>query len=145
MKKAIFTLFLALFLCSSFQAKNVIEYELQSILDQRSDELIDISIVFKSQLNSAKLMAKAERSERFVVKFSKKTQYPTENFVYISGDELIINAEGTVQIVDMMGRILYCNEINGNERINLGHLDKAAYIVRCVKGEEIKTQKIVFL
>ncbi len=92
-----------------------------------------------------KVLSTSVSRERFVVKFSKKTQYPTENFVYISGDELIINAEGTVQIVDMMGRILYCNEINGNERINLGHLDKAAYIVRCVKGEEIKTQKIVFL
>ncbi len=65
------------------------------------------------------------------------------NFVCKSGNELIINGEGQVQIIDMMGRIVYSNEISGNARINVSNLNKTAYIIRLTNGNESKTQKIV--
>ena len=82
MKKLFFTLFLALFICNFSQAKNkdIIEPELQTILNQKSNDLIDINIVFKSQVNSTKLMTKAGRSNTrdFVISelkdFSVQTQ-----------------------------------------------------------------------
>ena len=92
---------------------------------------------------SFKVLSTGGDRERFTVKFSKKTKDASENFVYQSGNELIINAEGQVQIIDVMGRIVYSNEINGDDRINIGHLNKAAYIIRLTNEDENKTQKIV--
>lgn len=84
--------------------------------------------------------------ERFTLKFSKKAEPEQDkNFVYQSGDELIIEAEGTVQIIDVMGRVVLSETVNGNGRINISGLDKAAYIVRCVESSTMNTQKIVIL
>ena len=80
---------------------------------------------------------------RFVVKLDNRQQ-TTDNsqFVYQSGEELIINAEGTIQIIDMMGRVVYSNEMN-NGRINVSDFNNAAYVVRVVNAEGVKSQKVV--
>ena len=89
MRKVIFTLFFTLILCGVSQAKNnnVIEPELQTILNQKSDDKINISIVFKSQANSAQLMAKAERNRSiskrdFLVAELKEFSIQTQNDVF---------------------------------------------------------------
>lgn len=80
--------------------------------------------------------------DRFILRMNRQVE--SENFVYRSGEELIINAEGSVQIIDVMGRIVYSNEIvNDNHRVNIGSLNDAAYIVRVVNANEVKTQKVV--
>ena len=80
--------------------------------------------------------------DRFILRMNRQVE--SENFVYRSGEELIINAEGSVQIIDVMGRIVYSNEIvNDNHRVNIGSLNSAAYIVRVVNANEVKTQKVV--
>lgn len=80
--------------------------------------------------------------DRFILRMNRQVE--SENFVYRSGEELIINAEGSVQIIDVMGRIVYSNEIvNDNHRVNIGSLKNAAYIVRIVNANEVKTQKVV--
>lgn len=80
--------------------------------------------------------------DRFILRMNRQVE--SESFVYRSGEELIINAEGSVQIIDVMGRIVYSNEIvNDNHRVNIGSLKNAAYIVRVVSANEVKTQKVV--
>jgi hypothetical protein len=80
--------------------------------------------------------------KRFIIRIDKETE--SENFVYKSGEELIINAKGCVQIIDVMGRIVYSNDIvNDNHRINISSFKNATYIVRVVNTNEVKTQKIV--
>ncbi len=66
------------------------------------------------------------------------------NFAYINNGELIVEVEGPVQIIDMMGRIVMTEESH-NGSINICSLKNAAYIVRCVSEDEVKTQKIVVL
>ena len=67
-------------------------------------------------------------------------------FVYQSGEELIVNAKGMIQIVDVLGRVVYQSEhSNDINRINVENLDNATYVLRCVNGSEVKTQKIVIL
>lgn len=84
--------------------------------------------------------------DRFVVRFSQGGANDGDDFVYQSGDELIINGAGTIQIIDVMGRIVYSSDVEScNNRINVSGLKKAAYMVRNIKGNEIKTQKIVVL
>ena len=46
------------------QNHNVIEYELQEVMNQKGDEMIDVTIVLKSQMDAAKLQAKAERGDK---------------------------------------------------------------------------------
>ena len=85
-------------------------------------------------------------NNRFVVRLSVNGQQTTDNkhFAYQSGDELIISAEGSVQIVDMLGRLVYSSDVeSANNRINVSGLDKASYIVRVVNNNEVKVQKVV--
>ena len=83
-----------------------------------------------------------DNQDRFMLRMSREVE--NENFVYQSGDELIIKAKGAVQIIDVMGRVVYSADvINNNHKINLSNYDNAAYIVRVVNVNEVKTQKII--
>ncbi len=83
--------------------------------------------------------------ERFILKLGGEQQTTDDDqFVYQSGEELVIDAEGAIQIIDMMGRVVYSNEhSNGNDRISVSEFDNAAYIVRVVNEEGVKVQKVV--
>ena len=86
-----------------------------------------------------------DHKERFVLKLAQSSHPDTSiQFAYQSGEELIINAEGTIQIVDMLGRIVVEKEKHDGV-ININCLRNAAYIVRCVNKNEVKTQKIIVL
>ncbi len=86
-------------------------------------------------------------TNRFIVKFANGQQTTDDSqFVYQSGEELIINAQGMIQIVDVLGRVVYQSEhFNDINRIGVENFDNASYVVRCVNGKEVKTQKIVIL
>jgi hypothetical protein len=82
---------------------------------------------------------------RFVIRLGNG-QEPTDNgqFVYQSGEELILSIEGSVQIVDMLGRVVYSNEhADAYNRINVAEFKDATYVVRVVNEEGVKTQKVV--
>jgi hypothetical protein len=62
----------------------------------------------------------------------------------MSGEELIFNTDGVVQIIDVMGRVVYSSEVTSdNNRINVSNFSQAAYVVRLINGDGAKTQKIV--
>ncbi len=87
----------------------------------------------------------ADNAERFVL-LKDNGQQTTDNshFAYQSGEDLIINAEGAVQIIDVMGRIIYSNDVTSdNSRIDVSGFDNAAYIVRVVNEEGVKVQKLI--
>ena len=87
----------------------------------------------------------SENHDRFIVKLAN-SQEPTanSNFAYVSGEDLIINAEGTVQIIDMMGRVVYSDDVEStNNRINVSDFDNAAYVIRVVNENGVKVQKII--
>lgn len=88
-----------------------------------------------------------ENPDRFVLKLSDtNNETISDNFVYQSGEDLYVNAEGTIQIVDMMGRVIYSNDVQGNNNvINISDLNKAAYIVRNINENQVRIQKIVIL
>ena len=82
-----------------------------------------------------------DNHDRFVLRMSNDAE---EGFVYRTGDELVVCAEGKVQILDVMGRVVYNGYIDSeNHRINVSTLNNAAYIVRVVNANEVKTQKVV--
>lgn len=90
-------------------------------------------------------MAKSnDNPERFTLIIESVDGNEDENFAYVSGSDLIINAEGKVQIIDMMGRVICSSDVESdNNRINVNDFDRAAYIVRIIGEDDVKVQKIV--
>ncbi len=86
-----------------------------------------------------------ENTDRFIIRFAKTSdlEIETEHFAYQSNNELIISKDGTLQIFDVMGRMIYSNEVKGQSRIYVGNFNKAAYILRLVNDEDVKVQKVI--
>ena len=67
-----------------------------------------------------------------------------DNFAFMSNGNLVINNEGkaTVQVIDVNGRILSSESINGSASVNI---DAAAgvYMIRLINGNDVKVQKMV--
>ena len=55
-------------------------------------------------------------------------------FAYISNGELVITGEGTLQVIDALGR---------NLPPFTSHLSPGIYVLRLINGNDVKTQKIV--
>ena len=87
-----------------------------------------------------------DSAERFVLTMNSDNDTDSDNgnFAYISGEDLIISVEGAVQIIDVMGRIIYSNDVTSdNNRIDVSGFDNAAYIVRVINENGVKVQKII--
>ncbi len=73
----------------------------------------------------------------------------TETFAYFNGSEWVINNpstgsgdNATLQVVDMMGRVLSSQTLNGNANVTLNQA-AGIYMLRLVNGENVKVQKVV--
>lgn len=68
-----------------------------------------------------------------------------ESFAYFDGSEWVIenNGEATLQVVDVMGRVLRSETVNGDATADINNLSAGVYVLRLVNGEQVKTQKIV--
>lgn len=68
-----------------------------------------------------------------------------ENFAFFNGSGWVVNGKGQLELVDMLGHVLYQNKLSGKP--TLVHFDGVAagvYMLRLVKSNEIlKVQKIV--
>ena len=67
-----------------------------------------------------------------------------ENFAFFSNGSLVVNNEGnaTLQVVDVTGRIIKCENINGCASVNIDAAS-GVYMVRLVNGDNVKVQKVV--
>jgi hypothetical protein len=63
-----------------------------------------------------------------------------EIFAYQYGDEIIVNGEGTLEVFDVMGRMVLNTKVNGVQKVNVPANN--VYIFKLM-GETVKTQKIV--
>ena len=68
------------------------------------------------------------------------TSTSSANFAFISNGQLIVNGTGTLQIIDMTGRVVSTKSTE--ERISTNELTPGVYVVKLM-GNETKTQKIV--
>ena len=117
------------------------EFETVTLVDRFTG--IETNMLLEDEYNFT--ATSRDNANRFVVKLVNRQQ-TTDNsqFVYQSGEELILSIEGTVQIVDMLGRVVYSNEhSNGDNRISVSEFNNAAYVVRVVNEEGVKSQKVV--
>ena len=119
------------------------EFETVTLVDRMTG--VETDMIAEGEYNF--IATSNDMKNRFAVRLSNSMTSTEEflaNFVYQSGEELIINAEGTIQIIDMMGRVVYSNEnANGNDRISVSEFNNAAYVVRVINGNGVKSQKVV--
>ena len=117
------------------------EFEEVTLVDRFTG--IETNMLLENEYNFT--ATSRDNANRFVIRLVNRQQ-TTDNgqFVYQSGEELILSIEGSVQIIDMLGRVVYSNEhSNGNNRISVSEFNNAAYVVRVVNEEGVKSQKVV--
>ena len=105
-----------------------------SLIDKFENVTIDLGVN-----DSYTFMASsADSRDRFLLVF-KGSEFAenSENFAYQSGNEIIVNGEGTLEVFDVMGHMVMNQRINGVESINA--MPYGVYIFR-LNG---MTQKIV--
>ena len=66
-------------------------------------------------------------------------------FAYFNGSEWNVSntGEATLQVIDLLGRIVSSETINGNATMSTANLGAGVYVMRLVNGENVKTQKVV--
>ena len=98
------------------------------------DMLVDGSYTF--------IGAPEDREDRFVLRFEPSSVNSCEEvFAYQSGNDIIVNGEGTLQVYDVLGRFVASYEVSDVTTIERP-AESGLYIFKLI-GEQQKTQKIV--
>ena len=86
-------------------------------------------------------------ASRFRLVFSVSGDADGDNdtpFAFISNGEIVITtgvSDATLQIVDVMGRVVY--QGNVMNRVSTDEMTKGVYVIRLIKGNDVKTQKMM--
>ena len=102
------------------------------LIDKLDNSITDLSVENKYSF----IGSVTDNSDRFVIVF-KNSQY-SDNFVYQSCSDIIVNGDGELQVFDVMGRMIMNQHINGVEMVRKPS-QTGVYIFR-LNG---KSQKIV--
>ncbi len=130
-----------------FESKNMSQYTLtvnangdfsylhliDKVANKDIDMLIDDSYTFVGSSTDDK-----DRFEVVLRYNADPASTPTETFAYQSGNDIIVNGEGELQVFDVMGRLVMTQHVNGVQTVEKPSL----YGVYIFKLNE-KTQKIV--
>jgi hypothetical protein len=86
----------------------------------------------------------SDYASRFRLVFSNCGDAVGDNdmpFAFINNGNIIVNGEGTLQVIDVMGRVVLSGDaIN---RVSTGGMAAGIYVLRLINGDDVKTQKIV--
>ena len=79
---------------------------------------------------------------RFKLVFSSnENDNQNEDFAFISNGEIIVNGEGTLQVIDVTGRFIVTSDVN--RMVPTATLVPGIYVLRLINDENVKTQKII--
>ena len=88
----------------------------------------------------------SDYASRFRLVFSANgiDEQSAETFAYFNGSEWMVSnlGEATLQVVDVMGRVLSTETISGNAELNLNQ-PAGVYVLRLINGNDVKVQKVV--
>ncbi len=126
----------------SVNTENV-EMEYLHLIDNMTGADIDL-IANPSYSFEAKVTDYASRFRLVFSANSSVNEQNANNFAFFNGNDWTINNEGeaTLQVVDMTGRMLSTETINGNATTKV-NAATGVYMLRLINGNNIKTQKVV--
>ena len=127
----------------TISAKAEGEFEYFHLIDRIAGKDIDM-------LNEGEYTFTANPNDyeyRFVVKLSEEGDDDTNignYFAFISNGEIIINGTGTLQVIDMLGRVMLTQDCSSlNSKLSTLNYTPGVYVLRLITNGETKTQKIV--
>lgn len=128
----------------TLSAKALGSYDYLHLFDRMTGIDIDLLATDKYTFNSKP----RDYMYRFEVRLSENASTGSatdETFAFFANGNLIVNNEGeaTLQVIDMTGRVLRSEAINGSANIGTKGLATGVYVLRLVNGNNIKTQKMV--
>ncbi len=90
---------------------------------------------------------KEDYTDRFKLVFATSCEYADgddENFAFFTNDNWIISNDGeaVLQVIDLNGRVLSSEEIHGSLSKHISAVP-GIYMLRLIKGDDVKVQKIV--
>lgn len=114
------------------------------LIDKRTDSDIDL-LAMPSYTFEAKT---SDNASRFTLVFDESgiASVSAEPFAYVSNGNIIINAatdKATLQMIDVTGRIVVSCTGDAIDHVSTSGMTPGVYVLRLVRGENIKTQKIV--
>ena len=65
----------------------------------------------------------------------------SEAFAFVSNGNIVVNGEGMLQVIDVMGRVIVCRD--AMNRVSTSEMTPGVYVLRLINGDNVKTQKIV--
>ena len=89
--------------------------------------------------------SKDDYAARFRLLFEANGALGNDNFAYYDGSVWMVTGyydNATLQVVDLMGRVLSSQTVNGSAELNINQA-QGVYVLRLINGNEIKSQKIV--
>ena len=89
--------------------------------------------------------AEAHYAARFKIVFAEEASNDiADSFAFISNDELIIDGTGTLQVFDVLGRMLISKDLLSlTSHLSTLTFKPGVYVLRLCNGKDVKTQKIV--
>jgi hypothetical protein len=83
-------------------------------------------------------------ASRFKLVFATGDNSNEDNFAFFSNGNFVINNDGeaTLQVVDVMGRIIKSETINGSASVSV-NAATGVYMLRLINGNDVKVQKVV--
>ncbi len=67
-----------------------------------------------------------------------------EAFAFISDGNIIVNGDGTLQVIDALGRLLFSKQLStANCQLSTVNFPTGVYVLRLINGENLKIQKII--
>ena len=123
----------------NFSSENV-NFSYLHLIDNKTGDDIDLletpSYTFTARTN--------DDTNRFKLVFALGTTGIEESFAFFNNGNLVINNEGnaTLQVVDVMGRILKSENIDGSASVKVDAAP-GVYMIRLTNGNNVKVQKVV--
>jgi hypothetical protein len=123
----------------SFELENA-EVDYLHLIDNLTGNDIDLltnkSYTFEANVN--------DYASRFRLVFANCEDAVDDNetFAYINNGNIIVNQEGTLQIVDMTGRVV-ASRSGRIQCVPTSGMTSGVYVLRLINGDNVKTQKIV--
>ena len=65
-------------------------------------------------------------------------------FAFISNGEIIVNGEGTLQVIDVLGHVILIRDVETSYHgVSTSGMTPGVYVLRLINGDDVKTQKMV--
>ena len=122
----------------SFNTENV-EFGYLHLIDNMTGNDVDLLSTPSYSFEAST----TDYAQRFRLVFSTGNA-AEDSFAFFNGSNWVINNEGpaTLQVIDIMGRVISSETINGDANVNVNEA-AGIYMLRLVNGDNVKVQKVV--